>query len=539
MHPRRPPATGGFGLQRKDFPFLKRLPHKSALARRRPSGWIHNTAIRTFLAGAPAGVSLTLDWLIPQRRIILNLHKPTAISLLSIGMMASFASDLRADDFAYMIGSQYGGNTAPFGTVDLNSGAFTLIGNLGSGGFTGLGIANGTVYTEQNGLLFSVNTSTGSATQIGGITGANLATFGSTTSGLYGLRDSGTGQNAATLFSINPQTGAQTAIGPIGSSIIGNGLGTYSALSVGSSTLYMEFQSNLYTINTATGAATQVGTTDSNGYLTSVLLFENGTYYTGSGSVFGTINIATGQISPHSSVSGGPGSIIALAPLSSSSNYYFSQLAVGGGYQTTLTYFNYSPQTVTCVTNFYSDQGTPLAIPFTQGTISTRTDVLAPGGSIHDQSVANLSAAVSQGWAQGGCSGPVEANVLYRFYTAGVASGEASVGGETAPTTEFATFAQTATGVAYANPSTTQSATITITAYNAAGSKLGSQVITLGPLAHGAANIGPLLGLSNFTGGIKITSTMPIISLSLNAEAFPVFSSLPPGDLPASTPLVP
>jgi hypothetical protein len=356
------------------------------------------------------------------------------------------------------------------------------------------------------------------------------------------LRDSGTGQNAATLFSINPQTGAQTAIGPIGSNVIGNGLGTYSVLSVGSSTLYMEYQSNLYTINTATGAATQVGTTDGNNFLTSILLFENGTYYTGSGNMVGTINIATGQISPHSSVFGGPGSIGGLAPLSSSNNYYFSDLAVGGGFQTTLTYFNYSPQTVTCVTNFYTDQGTPLSIPFNQGTISTRTDVLAPGGSIHDQSVASLSAAVSQGWAQGGCSGPVQASLLYRYYVNGVAQGEASVPAETAPTTEFATFAQAAansTGIAYANPSTTQSATITITAYNAAGAKLGSHIVTLGPLAHGTANVAPLLGLPNFTGGIKIVSTIPILSLSLNAEAFPVFSSLPPGDLPGSTQLVP
>jgi hypothetical protein len=452
--------------------------------------------------------------------------------------MASCASNLKADDYAYMIGAQYGGNTSPFGTVDLNSGVFTLIGNMGPGSYSGLGLLNGVVYTEQNGLLFSVSTSNGSVTQIGGITGNNLATFGSTTTGLYGLGSSGS-QSVATLFSINPQTGALTAIGPIGSNIIGNGQGFYARLSVGSGTLYMENASNLYTINTATGAGTQVGTTDSNGYLTSVLLFENGTYYSGSGSVFATVNNATGQISPHSSVFGGPGSIVGLAPLSSSNNYYFSDLAFGGGYQTTLTYFNYSPQTVTCVTHFYSDQGTPLAIPFGQGTISTRTDVLAPGGSVHDQSVAVLSAAVSEGWAQGGCNGPVEASVLYRLYQAGVATGEASVAAETAPTTAFATFAQTATGVAYANPSTTQSATITIAAYNAAGSKLGSQVITLGPLAHGAANIGPLLGLQNFTGGIKITSTIPIVSLSLNAEAFPVFSSLPAGDLPGSTQFVP
>jgi hypothetical protein len=38
---------------------------------------------------------------------------------------------------------------------------------------------------------------------------------------------------------------------------------------------------------------------------------------------------------------------------------------------------------------------------------------------------------------------------------------------------------------------------------------------------------------------MELTSTIPIISLSLNAEVFPVFSSLPPGDLPSSTTLVP
>ena len=128
--------------------------------------------------------------------------------------------------------------------------------------------------------------------------------------------------------------------------------------------------------------------------------------------------------------------------------------------------------------------------------------------------------------------------MLFRQFNAGVPIGEAGVNAETAPTTEFATFAQTATGVAYANPSTTQSATITFTAYSSAGTLLGSKSITLGPLAHSASNIGPLLGLTSFTGMVKITATIPIISLSLNFEAAPIFSSLPPGDLPSATQLV-
>jgi len=214
---------------------------------------------------------------------------------------------------AYMLGTAALGVQNPLGIVDLRTGVFTLIGNMGSGGYNGLAALNGVLYTEQNGLLYSVNTSNANLTLVGGLNGNNLATFGSTTTGLYGL--AGTGSNVvATLFSINTQTGAITAIGPIGASVIPNGQGYYARLSVGSSTLYMEFNRNLYTINTATGAATQVGTTDSNDYLTSVPLFENGTYYAGTGSGIGTINVTTGQITPGSALSGGPGSLAGLAP---------------------------------------------------------------------------------------------------------------------------------------------------------------------------------------------------------------------------------
>jgi hypothetical protein len=226
------------------------------------------------------------------------------------------------------------------------------------------------------------------------------------------------------------------------------------------------------------------------------------------------------------------------ASFNQSNSYYFSQFVFAENWESTLTYNNYSQQSVTCTTNFYGDNGAPLAVPFAQGTVTTRTDVLAPGGSIHDPTTAPHTGSVVEGWAQATCTGPVQASMLFRVYTNGVPLDEAGVNGETAPTTEFATFAQTSTGVAYANPSPTQSATITFTVYNNAGTRLGSQSITLGPLAHGASNIGPLLGLSSFTGFVKITSTIPIISLSLNYESAPIFSSLPPGDLPSTTLLV-
>ena len=226
------------------------------------------------------------------------------------------------------------------------------------------------------------------------------------------------------------------------------------------------------------------------------------------------------------------------SPPSGPQTYYFSDLAFGGGFQTTLTYINSGTQPVTCSTSFYADNGGYLAIPFNQGTISSRTDILTAGGSIHDQSAASLTAAVTEGWAQASCTGPIQASLLYRLYQSGTPVGEASVNAETAPTTKFATFAQTATGVAFANPSATQSASITLSVFDSLGKPLASKAIALGPQAHGSANLGPLLGLTSFTGFVEISSSVPIISLSLNAEAFPVFSSLPPGDLPSSAILV-
>ena len=152
-------------------------------------------------------------------------------------------------------------------------------------------------------------------------------------------------------------------------------------------------------------------------------------------------------------------------------------------------------------------------------------------------SKADLNAPVAQGWAQAMCNGPIRASLLYRLYQQGVPAGEAGVNAMTVPATKFVSFAETRTGVAYANPSSTQSALVTFTVVSSAGVKLGSTSLTLLPGGHGAANLGPLLGLQNFTGFVEVTSSVPIVSLSLNFEAFPVFSSLPPGELSDSTAL--
>ena len=232
-----------------------------------------------------------------------------------------------------------------------------------------------------------------------------------------------------------------------------------------------------------------------------------------------------------------PGELDASAQ--GSTTYYFPHLAVGASWQTTVTYINYSREEVTCRTDFLSDHGTPLMVSFAElGTVDSRTDVLPPGGSVHQETDVALSAPLAPGWALANCSGPVQASLLFRGYNSeGMPVAEAGVNAATVPATRFVTFAeqgedQFGTGVAYANPSAT-AALVTFTARDTAGEVLPSVNRTLSPGGHAAHGMSELFDLSSFTGSIEVTSTEPIVSLSLNFEADPVFSSLPPGETPA------
>ena len=220
--------------------------------------------------------------------------------------------------------------------------------------------------------------------------------------------------------------------------------------------------------------------------------------------------------------------------------YYFPHLAVGASWQTTITYINYSPEEVSCQTDFISDHGSPLMVSFAElGTVDSRTDVLPPGGSVHQETNVELSAPLVPGWALANCSGPVQASLLFRGYNSeGMPVAEAGVNAATVPATRFVTFAEqgegkNGTGVAYANPSDT-AALVTFTARDADGEVLAIEDLMLPPNGHGAQNMPTLFDLSSFTGSLEVTSTEPIVSLSLNFEAASGFSSLPPGELDAA-----
>jgi len=226
------------------------------------------------------------------------------------------------------------------------------------------------------------------------------------------------------------------------------------------------------------------------------------------------------------------------APAQATLSYYFAHIAAADVWRTTFTYVNASTQAVRCDTSFYSDTGSALPLSFNGSTVSSTSDTIPAGGLARRQTDNQPNSPLVTGWAVSTCTGPVKASSLFRRYTGGAPQAEASVIAMTSPATQFVTYADQLTGVAYANPSST-AASVTFTAYDQSGVLVAAKTITLAAASHGAQNLGPLFGIASFQGSVTITATVPIVSLSLNAEASPVISSLPPGQPDGSLPGAP
>jgi hypothetical protein len=222
----------------------------------------------------------------------------TAVSCVAL-LIASTA--VVADNFAYM-----GTVAGEFGTINLNTGVFSILGNSGQT-LAGMAVTNGAIYASSYhtaGKLFTVNPTNGSVTLVGNSTSLVYDDFGSTTSGLYAI-----GTDAA-LYSINSITGAETYIGPTGLSF-----GSWRSLSTNSNTLYFANGPDLYTLNRNTGAPTLVG--NMGGPQIGALLEEAGQLFGGTDLPtlkVATLNTTTGLATIGPALSGSSSPFYAIAP---------------------------------------------------------------------------------------------------------------------------------------------------------------------------------------------------------------------------------
>lgn len=198
-----------------------------------------------------------------------------------------------------------------FGTLDLSTGAFNQVSNLG---FTpsGLGEVGDALYTAdfQGSTLYSVNQTTGALTAVGALSNQVYYVFGSTTTGLYMV------DNMGGLWNINPATGKNTFIGATGMMMTDpNGNPFNIGMSTGSNILYVSLGSNIYTINTSTGLASFIGTSGSTDF---------GALISVSNTVYGSSVVAPNSIYTFDPTTG----IAAFLTNNQSSDYAFGLAAI-------------------------------------------------------------------------------------------------------------------------------------------------------------------------------------------------------------------
>ena len=206
-----------------------------------------------------------------------------------------------ADNMAYM-----GTNAGEFGTIDLDTGVFTILGNS-SQTLAGMAVSNGKLYASayhSGGKLFTVNPTNGATILVGSQSTVTYDDFGSTKSGLYAV---GTDVK---LYSINSVTGAATLIGPTGLTF-----GSWRSLSTNSDTLYFSNGPSLYVLNTSTVVPTLVGSMG--GPQVGAMLEEGGKLYAGTDSPtlkVATLDTTTGLATIGPSLMGSTSPFYAIAP---------------------------------------------------------------------------------------------------------------------------------------------------------------------------------------------------------------------------------
>jgi len=237
-----------------------------------------------------------------------SVFKVLGFAVLCLVSLLAGAPQAKANEFAYEINS-YG----QFGFIDLNTGAFTQLGNM-SVTLCGLAVSKGRLYgygpCGTSGTLYEVNPVNGSLATVG-TAPFSYSGLGSTAKGLYGFD-----QNM-NLYSVNPNTGATTLIGPTGlTTADASGF----AVCDGLGTLYItptpigSFNTPLYSVNVKTGKAVLIGSTGVYGI--GALIVQDGKLYAGVFSPVAvyTLSMKTGAATFLANISGTSGYFYGLAP---------------------------------------------------------------------------------------------------------------------------------------------------------------------------------------------------------------------------------
>jgi hypothetical protein len=169
-----------------------------------------------------------------------------------------------------------------------------------------------------------------------------------------------------------------------------------------------------------------------------------------------------------------------------------SHVADGGGWKTTIVLVNSDSQPAPFTLRFRGDDGSALRLSLgADGRVSTLTGTIAPGGSRTIQTD-GTGATLETGWAQLSTSFAVGGTAIFGAQVPGQPDSEAAVpiiaGGGDKFLLSFDGSAGFGTGVAFANPSATDNAAISVIFRDAFGQQIGQPRAYLAP-ANGHTSV--------------------------------------------------
>lgn len=230
-------------------------------------------------------------------------------------------------------------------------------------------------------------------------------------------------------------------------------------------------------------------------------------------------------------------------PEGAHADLFFPHLADGGSasfkFQTAITLLNPATSPANVTLSFFQDDGSPLAINFGAGPISSLKVTIPPVGTTVLRSSAS-SVVPLTGWALGISDTPLQGTVQFRAIANGVPQQEVSALA-TVPAVSYVSPATALTGIALVNLYKSSPQSLAVTVFDSLGATRGTTTVTVPPNGHRSFNLNALFPAltTSFAGSLKVVSTSPqqpyFVGWTLSVSDSGILSSYPPG--PRASPI--
>jgi len=211
-------------------------------------------------------------------------------------------------------------------------------------------------------------------------------------------------------------------------------------------------------------------------------------------------------------------------------------VADGGSYRTNFILVNSTDTATTATLEFFSNDGTPLALPV-GGTARTSQTVLLAARSVERLVTDGTSTGTTVGWARVTAPiGGIDGSAIFQTVVNGTITSEAGVSASPAAS-RFATYVDSLgpaeSGLAVSNPNNTN-VNVTFNLRNSSGEIVASTTRTLTPFAHFAQFFTQLFP----TGFEEFEGTMEAVTTGGSVSAVALRYDNPGGTVFATTPVI-